>query len=75
VLPEKEFTENQCLGIDLTLPSIVLCPDEKLCLYILSLSIVGSGLRQVSSPDSGCFNLQMQILPLQHNLFKKKLCF
>lgn len=37
----------------LTLLSIVLCPDEKLCLYILLLGIVGSGLRQLSSPDSG----------------------
>lgn len=51
-LSENQFSENQCLVIDLTLSFIVLYPDEKLCLYILSQGMVGSGLRQVSSPDS-----------------------
>lgn len=52
-LHERQFTENRCRVIDLALPSSGFWPDEELCLHILSLGVVASGLRQVGSPDGG----------------------
>lgn len=58
VLPKNQFSESQCLVIDLMLPSIVLYPDEKLGLYILPQGMVGLASDRSAAQTMVCFNLQ-----------------
>lgn len=58
VLPKNQFSENQCLVIDLMFLSIVLYPDEKLGLYILYQGMVGLASDRSAAQTVICFNLQ-----------------